>query len=683
MDFQKIPLDLVKPSPMNPRKTFDEEAVKELAANIEKQGLIQPITVRPYKVEMSFDAERNEPIVVDDGYEIVCGERRYRAFCQLKAKEDELNQERVAAHRKKSDQFQSIPAIIREMNDDEAFENMIAENLQRQDVDPMEEAFAFGQLIEKGKTVEEIALKFGKSIRFVQDRVKLNSLIPELMLAIKEDKMSISAAMIICKLDEEMQRKYYSQYSNNYQGLSKSTAESFINYLFMNLSKAPWYSSDNQADEDFDGGCGRKCSECQYNTSNHGCLFWEMKSQDGGRCTNREQFQSKILAYMLKTIDEYADELILKDQPLTFGKIVIGNNPDEYYSENSKPIREAFIAEIERRGYEIVNHHTAFDSKCWYDADDERIAEKRASGEIYRVLTISGYDMPEVVEAFYYVKKNDPSVNSGEDGMPMSVSKLLNDYKYEKETLPATFTVEECKTISEQSNIKDLPPLDAKEIQLILSLMLSIDHTARKELGLGDGPSDEALRKCAAKPDAMPYIMRSWLRFMLKTGGMTVSASIDRTRKIAEPYLEDLGQKWCPEEFQKTKESVQAKFDKKVAKIEKSLKKLGYGLDGKKIVEVSQPNKPAKSESKLRKKYAELKEQHPDSIILFKVARDYIAIGDDVNVVHETLKIAMGQLPLDGNQEMICGFAHSDIDEYLPKLIRAGKRVCICDNYRE
>lgn len=47
MDFQKIPLDSVKPSPMNPRKTFDEEAVRELAANIEKQGLIQPITVRP------------------------------------------------------------------------------------------------------------------------------------------------------------------------------------------------------------------------------------------------------------------------------------------------------------------------------------------------------------------------------------------------------------------------------------------------------------------------------------------------------------------------------------------------------------------------------------------------------------------------------------------------------------
>ena len=683
MDFQKIPLELVKPSPMNPRKTFDEDAVNELAANIEKQGLIQPITVRPYKVETSFDEKRNEPIVVDDGYEIVCGERRYRAFCLLKDKEDALNVERVAAHRKKSDRFQSIPAIIREMNDEEAFEAMITENLQRQDVDPMEEAFAFGQLIKNGKTPEEIALKFGKSIRFVQDRVKLNTLIPELMVALKDDKMSISAAMIICKLDEEMQKKYYSQYSNNYQGLTKSSAESFTNYLFMSLSKAPWYNSDNQADEDFEGGCGRKCSECQNNTSNHGCLFWEMKSQDGGRCTNREQFQSKIRAYMLKTIDEYADDLILKDHPLTFGKVVIGIDPNEYYSETSKSIRESFVTEVERRGYEIVNHNTVFNGKCWYDADDERVAEKRASGEIYRVLTISGYDMPEVVESFYYVKKDYPSVNSGEDGIPMNVSKLLNDYKYEKEILPATFTVEECKTISEQDNIKDLPPLDAKEIQLVLSLMLSIDTTARKELGLGDAPSAEALRKCVCKPDAMPYILRSWLRFMLKTGGLSFSYSVDGVRKIAEPYLEDLGKIWCPEEIQKTKDSVQSKFDKKVAKVEKQLKKLGYDLDGKKIVGESQPDKAVKRDGKLRKKYAELKEKHPDSIILFKVARDYVAIGDDTKVVHETLKLACGQQLMDGNNEFFCGFDHSYIAEYLPKLIKAGKRVCICDNYKE
>lgn len=188
MDYQILPVELVKPSPMNPRKTIDEAAIAELAENIKAQGLIQPITVRP----VAFDdrVENGEVITTPKAFEIVCGERRYRAFTKLNG-----------SHHDGS--FSKIPAIVREMTDAEAFDAMITENLQRQDVDPIEEAFAFAQLIKTGKTAEEIAVRFGKSIRFVQDRVKLNSLIPELMVALKDDKMSIAAAMIISKLNEK------------------------------------------------------------------------------------------------------------------------------------------------------------------------------------------------------------------------------------------------------------------------------------------------------------------------------------------------------------------------------------------------------------------------------------------------------------------------------------------------
>ena len=203
MEEIKIPLDKVSPSPMNPRKTFCDKELQELAESIEKQGLLYPIIVRPKGCVGANNEKPNEVESSSDSYELICGERRYRAYRLLKAKEDEENIQRVAAHRKKSDRFQTIRAIVREMNDDEAFDAMITENLQRVNVDPMEEAFAFAQLIQRGKTPEEVALKFGKSIRFVQDRCKLNSLIPELTLALKEDKMSIAAAMIICKLDEE------------------------------------------------------------------------------------------------------------------------------------------------------------------------------------------------------------------------------------------------------------------------------------------------------------------------------------------------------------------------------------------------------------------------------------------------------------------------------------------------
>lgn len=581
MDFQKIPLDSVKPSPMNPRKTFDEEAVRELAANIEKQGLIQPITVRSCEYDDQLD-NSGEIVSIPIGYEIVCGERRYRAYCLLKAKEDALNVEQVAAHRIKSDRFQSIPAMVREMNDDEAFEAMITENLQRQDVDPMEEAFAFGQLIEKGKTAEEVALKFGKSIRFIQDRCKLNTLIPELVVAVKEDKMSIAAAMIICKLDEDMQKKYHSQYSNNYQGLTKATAESFVNGLFMTLSKSPWYQSDDQSDEDFEGGCESKCSECQLNTANHGCLFWEMKSQDAGRCTNRAKFQSKLLAYMIKTVDGYAADLVPKGSPLTFGKIVIGAEPDPYCSEAAKAVKQSFIAEIERRGYEIVNPARAFDRKCWYTADDERIANMLTAGEIYRVLVLDGYDMPTLTESFYYPRKDDTSTNSDESGRPMKVNELLREYKYLNTTLPTSYTVGGCKAIAEHGEFKNRTGLDNAEFIVAYSLMVKNNQELCLALGLGAAPKHEEIRQYVANNlDKAPFILRAWIKKALYTGTQIIT--LNEARSVAEPYVERIGELWCPTEYHEAMDKVKEKHEKAVKKIANQLKKLGYDLEGNKL----------------------------------------------------------------------------------------------------
>ena len=84
MDYQKLQLDKVKPSPMNPRKTIGEGAIAELAENIEAQGLIQPITVRP--IAYTDEVIDGELISIPSVYELVCGERRYRAFCRLNEK---------------------------------------------------------------------------------------------------------------------------------------------------------------------------------------------------------------------------------------------------------------------------------------------------------------------------------------------------------------------------------------------------------------------------------------------------------------------------------------------------------------------------------------------------------------------------------------------------------------------
>ena len=658
MDFQKIPLDSVKPSPMNPRKTFDEEAIQELAANIEKQGLIQPITVRPRVVQAALGEE------VIDGYEIVCGERRYRAYCILKAKEDNLNIERTAAHRKKHDRFQSIPAMIREMNDEEAFEAMITENLQRQDVDPMEEAFAFGQLIKNGKTAEEVALKFGKSIRFVQDRCKLNSLIPELMLAVIEDKMSIAAAMIICKLDEEGQQKYYSQYRNNYQGFSKATAQGFVDNLFMNLNKSLWYQSDNQADEDFAGGCETKCSQCPLNTANHGCLFYEMKGDDTGRCTNRAKFRAKTIAFMLHVIESQAERLVKKGEPLEYGKTVIAIKTESYEADASVAFKEQIAGIIRERGYEVVAPNKVFSHKSHYTNDDERTLEMIKSGEVYRVISLFNYDNPTIEEQFWHVKRNSNGEN--ESGLPVNVSALLDKYKYEKTNLPAQFIVDCAKAMAANNVLSDVPLTDLEK-KLFMLLVLQSNYKLRSQLHLGQIPyRDEDYKYIAEHPDIFNLCARAWLQSKITLGN-------NPELKQAEPILDELGALWCPEEYQKAKDKVQAKFDKSVAKITKQLADLGYDLEGNKL-----PEKPADTTptiAQIKEQYEAMKKQHSDAIVIFRLGDEYECIEQDANAIAIVLGL---NLQNKGNTTFV-KFPKSDLDAYVPTLIKSGYRVAICE----
>ena len=303
MEVQNIRIDLISPSPLNPRKTFDEAALEELASNIEKQGLLQPITVRVAKSEDVTDLETGDVTTIPCSYEIVCGERRFRAVSLLKAKEDETNVAKIKAHRKKSEKFQTISCIVREMTDDEAFEAMITENLQRKDVDPIEEAFAFAQLTEKGRTLEDIALKFGKSTRFVFDRIKLNGLIPELKERVRNGDIPLSGAMILSKLDEEIQKEFNEEEDEQ---CTTSMIRDYVSNSFLELDKADWIKEDA---DNWENGEFKQCSQCESNTCNHGCLFYEMNNKNA-RCINATCFYRKRIAYVIRKILLESENLI-------------------------------------------------------------------------------------------------------------------------------------------------------------------------------------------------------------------------------------------------------------------------------------------------------------------------------------------------------------------------------------
>lgn len=649
MEVKSIKLASVHPSPMNPRKTFDEVALKELSENIRQQGLLQPITVRPV-------ADNTE-------YEIVCGERRYRAYSIL-FEETEHNNELPF------NPWDEIMAIVKEMSDEEAFDAMITENLQRQDVDPMEEAFAFGQLQKKGSSIQDIALRFGKSIRFVRDRIKLNSLIPELMKALKEDKMPISAAMIICKVTEEQQHMYYKQYIDNYQGFTTATASGFVKGLFRNLTDAVW----NQQ-PDYAGGCNTSCGECPFNTCNHGCLFYEMKATDG-QCTCEDKFIAKTVSYIANYLRSNDDTLVKTGQPLEKGKAVIAIGDDSYAPGVIKKLKEAIRAKVKELGYEIVDPSSQFKGRCWYELDDERTQAFLESGECYRVIQLGSYNYIRIEQQTWYLKKDDQTTNVGSNGLPIKVQELISKYNSEKTSLPFTLVSQGCKALGEHGHIKDLKGLDNSEFVLAYSMMVKNNRELCNVLGLGDYPSAEEITNyVAGHLEMAPFILRAWMKHALCSGAPILT--LDEVKHLAKPHIDRLGEIWCPDEYQDAREKVNEKFSKSEKKIASQLKALGYTLDGKKI-ESETPaaeTTPAKRPISIEKQFKEMKKKYPDALLIFRVNDYYELFNEDAEKAAELLQITITKR----GKKMVAGFPHHALDAYVRKLTKAGVRVAVCE----
>ncbi|QNQ82809.1 nucleoid occlusion protein [Lactobacillus sp. PV037] len=145
---QEIELSKIVPNPYQPRKTFSEESIGELAQTLEQQGLLQPIILRsrPQK---------------NDEYEIIAGERRYRAA--------------------KSLGWNKISAIVEEMDDEKVASLAVIENLQREDLNPIDEAQAYVQLMQSNElTQTELAKQVGKSQSYIANKVRLLKLDPKI-----------------------------------------------------------------------------------------------------------------------------------------------------------------------------------------------------------------------------------------------------------------------------------------------------------------------------------------------------------------------------------------------------------------------------------------------------------------------------------------------------------------------
>ncbi|MDE5888672.1 MAG: ParB/RepB/Spo0J family partition protein [Bacilli bacterium] len=169
-DIVEIPLTEIRSNPYQPRKEFDEKSLSEFAESIKEHGVIQPIIVKKSI----------------KGYELIAGERRTRAS-KMAGKE-------------------TIPAIIRELSDQDMMEIALIENIQREDLNPIEEAEAFSKIIESSNiTQEEAARKFGKSRSYITNILGLLTLPEKTKKYVQEGKITMGHARVLSKLSDQDQ----------------------------------------------------------------------------------------------------------------------------------------------------------------------------------------------------------------------------------------------------------------------------------------------------------------------------------------------------------------------------------------------------------------------------------------------------------------------------------------------
>ena len=531
-----IPIGAIQPSPRNPRKTFDEADLKELADNIKQQGLLQPITVRP---------------TLDGCYEIVCGERRYRAWCLLVKDGGQVSVE--------------IPSIVREMTDEQAFDAMIAENLQRKDVDPMEEAFAFAQLVAMGKTIEEIALRFGKSKRFIADRIRLDKLLPELKKAVTDEKINIGSALLLCKLDENQQQEFLDEYNlddlDEGETIVKDEVEDFIDNMFMRIDRAPWK-------EDFCGSCGCACEKCQFNNANAGCLFYEMKiTKEQASCTNRDKFNAKRMDWLKHLIDENDDVLVKKDCELETGKTIICTSNN---SGGDSTDYDEMLKHCDEKGYRHVPVHTMFNRWSSYSEGDPRLQEKLSKNEVYRVLVIEKtWNGVSVFTKFLEVIKREAETDE------KKAMELVRQYKENISRHGRTVAGQFRKAVAEYDvNSIDSDMLTDNEYKILCIVLLKhLSYDKRKAI-MGESDEIQYMERNNTS-EVQDMIIREYLKHELSDSGVEYWDQLQK----AQAMLVD---EWGIDAF-----DVRAKAAEKLAKkqepIEKELLALGYNAEGKKL----------------------------------------------------------------------------------------------------
>lgn len=267
--IERIPLEKIISHPGN-RKIggLDEKKLEQLAESIRAVGVQQPAIVR---------------FMPDKQYQLVAGERRWRAS-------------KLAG-------IEFLPCVVRNLTDDQALKIMVIENLQREDVHPLDEADGYQRLRDEGGyDVNLIAMEVGRSPAYVYQRLRLQQLIPELQALLIEDKVRVAAVTPVARLDPAQQRLVYKAQFSPWQiqrGVVAHDVEDWIRHnLMLDLAKVAWKLTDATLIPK-----SGSCSECLKRTGADPVLFDDYL---GDHCTDAACFKAKtktVIEKNLKSIE--------------------------------------------------------------------------------------------------------------------------------------------------------------------------------------------------------------------------------------------------------------------------------------------------------------------------------------------------------------------------------------------
>lgn len=412
------------------------DALKELAESIQAKGVISPVLLRP-------DGKPGK-------FYLVCGERRFQAS-KIAGRED-------------------IPAFIREISDEEAFDLQITENLQRKDVHPLKEAQAYKALMDADRvknSVQELSKRFGKPVEYITHRLAFNNLIPEMKKEFFEGKMLIGHAILFSRLTEQDQKECLKickqQYGVDPGGyISLKSAQANIDQkLIRNLHKATF----NMHDANLVVSAG-SCDTCPKRSGHNTLLFSDVKDKD--RCFDGACFELKTSRYLITKLDEY-----LSDDP----EMPVISGWSEQLEGNLKK-------HLEKSGIKVLREYN--------DYNESKKGEKGA----VRAFAVAGNKIGQLVwiqkrksvSGSSSTPKAKPAKNSPA-AIDDQIKKLREDLKLEKETMDEKIAQAIVDRLTDLKPYRepDSTPLTSYEIA---ALVRSISYSS-----LSDKKVTEALKK--------------------------------------------------------------------------------------------------------------------------------------------------------------------------------------------